>query len=172
MAEKKMLATPEAHYALNCKISENILQAEFEAQDRKSERFRRKMDREIFHARQGLADIKARTPSPRSASCQQAEEEFALVDDPDSNLLAFKTKRNLVMSKRISSSLEVMREQRENSPSNRSRDSPYGQALSVSPKAVQDLQKAATVLKNTRHEAEVLKLLNTVQPASPRSPRS
>lgn len=154
------------------RTSENLLRVEFEAQDRKSARYRRKMDREISSARQELAEIEARTPSPRRASASsQAQEKFSVTPEPDcSDLLAMKTKRNLALSHKLANSLEVKRQQRESSP-----NSPcYGHqpVVSVSPRAVQELQKAATVLKNTPHEAEVLKLLTTVQPASPSvSPR-
>ncbi|GFR90566.1 hypothetical protein ElyMa_000821800 [Elysia marginata] len=133
MSDLKRVAAPEAQYALNCRTSENLLKVEFEAQDRKSERYRRRMDRQISSARQELAEIEARTPSPRGKTSK------------------------------------VKRQQRETSP-NRNGDSPsYSQQtlVSVSPRSVQELHRAAAVLKNTPHEAEVLKLLTTVQPASP-----
>ena len=103
--------------------------------------------------------------SPRSSSnlnssdCSDSDSDTHLVH------LRARTRRNLLLSGKLSRSLEVMDERRHHSPHPPPSASSERRAYRpVSSRSMESLEKAASVLRFTEHEQKVQQLLSSVLP--------
>ncbi|XP_012936548.1 uncharacterized protein LOC106011435 [Aplysia californica] len=171
---------PELQVALRARAHEKLLNNQWEEEARRSARTRRQIDHQMLMARQDLLDIKARTPSPhrrvpdiavhgaggRPISRYSSEGSLHLTSenlgDAEVDLLGPKTKRNLELSKKLVHSLEVTNHKQGSSPPGKRSSSNNRQ---VSPRALEELERASRVLRHTPHEAMVEHLLASVTSA-------
>nr|KAG5711862.1 hypothetical protein BaRGS_026303 [Batillaria attramentaria] len=172
---------PEIRHASRLREMNKKLEKTAAEQDKKSAIRQRQIDRNIYLTTKDLHDINARTPNTPHITVSSADnndndnnsDHFGSPrtvcssdgcdSDSDTHLvhLRSRTRRNMLLSQKLSRSLEVMTEKRERSPqpSASKERRPY---RPVSSRSMEDLKKAACVLKNTEHEGMVQQLLSSV----------
>merc|ERR1712012_538332 len=140
--------------AMRARGNERLLADQREAGSRQSARRTRQIDQEIQDVRNTLADTQARTGHIPGI-------EISASRDTDDHLGA-KTKHNMELSRKLSHSLEVLSHKRGTSP--------HGGRRPVSPAAMEELEKAAIILRGTPHAKEVEHLMASVMPSRSLSP--
>lgn len=158
----------EINFQLKQLHIDDQIRAEKDIHDRHAHLSRRQIEQEIKQTRHTLEDIHTKTMSPTARLKLNVPEIKVSDETSDSNLdnevtltfdphVRLHTRQNIQTSRRLSRSLERRERNRCTSPL------AVTNLVSVSSRSIENLHKAACVLKNTQHEGDVQALLSSVK---------